>query len=149
MLFAYGSSSTLVVRFFDDDTIAGDTPPLMKTTLVSIFPEFFPQAFADGMIRVAREKGRLDLAIVNLREFTDDPHRTVDDTPFGGGAGMVMKVEPLHDALASLGLLPRDTRDPGTKVVLTSPQGARFTQDTALEWAKLDHLVILCGRYKG
>jgi len=121
----------------------------MRITLISIFPEFFPQALADGMIRVAREKGRLELEVVNLRDFTDDPHRTVDDTPFGGGAGMVLKVEPIHDALAALGLLPRAARTPGTRVVLTSPQGAPFTQETALAWARLEHLVILCGRYKG
>ena len=121
----------------------------MKITLVTIFPEFFPGAFADGMIRVAREKGRLDISVVNLREFTDDPHRTTDDDPFGGGPGMVMKIEPVFDALASLGLAERSARPAGTKVVLTSPQGARFTQDTALEWSKLEHLVILCGRYKG
>ena len=121
----------------------------MKITLLTIFPEFFPDAFADGMIRVAREKGRLDLAVVNLRDFTADPHRTTDDYPFGGGAGMVMKIEPVFDALKSLGLEQRASRPAGTRVVLTSPQGPRFTQDTALAWAKLDHVVILCGRYKG
>src|SRR5262245_52703494 len=121
----------------------------MKITLLTIFPEFFPDAFGDGMIRVAREKGRLELAVVNLRDFTSDPHRTTDDYPFGGGAGMVMKIEPVYDALASLGLHERAARPAGSKVALTSPQGARFTQETALAWAKLEHLVILCGRYKG
>ena len=121
----------------------------MKITLLTIFPEFFPDAFGDGMIRVAREKGRLDLSIVNLRDFTTDPHRTTDDYPFGGGAGMVMKVEPVFDALTSLGLAERAARPASCKVVLTSPQGPRFTQETALEWSELDHLVILCGRYKG
>ena len=121
----------------------------MKITLLTIFPEFFPDPFGDGMIRVAREKGRLELSVVNLRDFTSDPHRTTDDYPFGGGAGMVMKVEPIFDALASLGLAERAARPAGCKVVLTSPQGARFTQQTALAWASLDHLVILCGRYKG
>ena len=121
----------------------------MKITLLTIFPEFFPDAFGDGMIRVAREKGRLDVSVVNLRDFTDDPHRTTDDYPFGGGAGMVMKLDVIHKALASLGLAARDARAPGTRVVLTSPQGARFVQETALAWARLDHLVILCGRYKG
>lgn len=121
----------------------------MKVTLLTIFPEFFPDAFADGMIRVAREKGRLNVQVVNLRDFTNDPHRTTDDYPFGGGAGMVMKVEPVYDALASLGLADRAARPAGTRVVLTSPQGGRFTQDTALAWSKLEHLVILCGRYKG
>jgi len=121
----------------------------MKITLLTIFPEFFPDAFGDGMIRVAREKGRLDVAVVNLRDFTDDPHRTTDDYPFGGGAGMVMKVEPIFKALASLGLSVRADRAAGTRVVLTSPQGPRFTQDKAIAWAGLEHLVILCGRYKG
>ena len=79
----------------------------MKITLVTIFPEFFPDAFGDGMIRVAREKGRLDISVVNLRDFADDPHRTTDDYPFGGGAGMVMKLDVIHKALASLGLETR------------------------------------------
>lgn len=121
----------------------------MRISLVTIFPEFFPDAFGDGMIRVAREKGKLEVQVVNLRDFTEDVHRTVDDAPFGGGPGMVMKVEPLFKAVASLGLGERSARPAGTRVVLTSPQGARFTQATAIEWAQLDHLVILCGRYKG
>lgn len=121
----------------------------MKVTILTIFPEFFPGAFGDGMIRVAREKGKLDVSIVNLRDFTDDPHKTVDDAPFGGGPGMVMKVEPIVRAFESLGFGTRAARPAGHKVVLTSPQGRRFTQDTARDWATLDHLVILCGRYKG
>lgn len=121
----------------------------MKVTILTIFPEFFPGAFGDGMIRVAREKGKLDVSIVNLRDFTDDPHKTVDDAPFGGGPGMVMKVEPIVRAFESLGFGTRAARPAGHKVVLTSPQGRRFTQDTAREWATLDHLVIMCGRYKG
>src|SRR5690242_8433842 len=121
----------------------------MKITLLTIFPEFFPDAFGDGMIRVAREKGRLEVEVVQLRDFTDDAHRSTDDYPFGGGAGMVMKIEPIDRALRSLALAPKGERAPGVRVVLTSPQGPRFTQRTAIEWAKLDQLVILCGRYKG
>lgn len=121
----------------------------MRITLLTIFPEFFPAAFADGMIRVAREKGRLEVDVVNLRDHTDDAHRSTDDYPFGGGAGMIMKIEPVDRALASLSLPPKGERGPGAKVVLTSPQGRPFTQARALEWAALDHLVILCGRYKG
>jgi tRNA (guanine37-N1)-methyltransferase len=121
----------------------------MKITLLTIFPDFFPGAFADGMIRVAREKGRLDVEVVNLRDFTDDPHRSTDDDPFGGGPGMVMRIEPIFRALASLGLESRDARPAKTKVVLTSPQGTPFTQERALDWAALEHLVVLCGRYKG
>ncbi len=121
----------------------------MRISLLTIFPDYFPPALADGMIRVAVEKGRLSVDIVNLRDFTDDAHRTTDDYPFGGGVGMIMKVEPIDRALGSLALPPRGERPAGTKVVLTSPQGRRFDQDTAIAWAKLDHLVILCGRYKG
>ncbi len=121
----------------------------MRISLLTIFPEFFPAGFADGMIRVAREKGRLEIDVVNLRDHTEDAHRTTDDSPFGGGVGMIMKIEPVDRALASLGLPPKGERGPGTKVVLTSPQGRPFTQARAIDWAKLDHLVILCGRYKG
>jgi tRNA (guanine37-N1)-methyltransferase len=121
----------------------------VKLTLVTIFPDFFPAVFADGMIRVAREKGRLDVQVVNLRDFTDDVHQTVDDSPFGGGAGMVMKIEPIDRALQSLEVGAKGGRPAGTRVVLTSPQGPAFTQRTAMEWAILDHLVIVCGRYKG
>ncbi len=121
----------------------------MKITLVTIFPDMFPAVFAEGMIRVAREKGRLDTQIVNLRDFTDDPHRTVDDSPFGGGVGMVLKIEPLDRALASVGVGEKGSRAPGTRVLLTSPQGRRFTQEVALEYAALEHIVIVCGRYKG
>ena len=121
----------------------------MRLSLVTIFPDFFAGTFADGMIRVAIEKQKLQVDIVNLRDFTDDPHRTVDDSPFGGGPGMVMKIEPMDRALASLSVGEKAARPAGTRVLLTSPQGRRFDQATAIEWATLDHLVIVCGRYKG
>src|SRR5262245_66486852 len=117
----------------------------MKITLLTIFPEFFPDAFGDGMIRVVREKGRVELSVVNLRDFTSDPHRTTDDYPFGGGAGMVMKIEPVYDALVSLGLAEERARPAGTRVVLTSPQGRRFTPDTALQWSRAQPRVLLAG----
>lgn len=121
----------------------------MRVSLLTIFPEYFPATLADGMIRVAIEKQRLHVDVVNLRDHTDDPHRTTDDYPFGGGAGMVMKIEPIDRALASLGVAAKGARGASTKVVLTSPQGRRFDQPTAMEWARLEHLVVLCGRYKG
>lgn len=121
----------------------------MRISLLTIFPEVFPAAFADGMIRVAREKSRLEIDVLNLRDFTEDAHRSTDDYPFGGGVGMIMKIEPVDRALASLSLPAKGERGPGTRVVLTSPQGRPFTQARAIEWAQLDHLVILCGRYKG
>lgn len=121
----------------------------MRISVLTIFPDLFPAAFAEGMIRAAREKGQLETAIVNLRDFTDDTHRTTDDYPFGGGAGMVMKVEPIDRALRAIGAHAAPERPPGTRIVLMSPQGAPFTQARAIAFAELAHLVLVCGRYKG
>ncbi|MEO5618763.1 MAG: tRNA (guanosine(37)-N1)-methyltransferase TrmD [Candidatus Eisenbacteria bacterium] len=121
----------------------------MRISLLTIFPDFFPPVLAEGMIRAAREKGRLDVDIVNLRDHTDDSHRTTDDYPFGGGVGMIMKIEPVARAIRFLGVGEKCARPAGTRVLLTSPQGRRFTQAVALEYASLGHIVIVCGRYKG
>ena len=121
----------------------------MRISLLTIFPEFFPPALDEGMIRAAREKDCLQVDIVHLREFTDDNHRSTDDYPFGGGAGMIMKIEPIDRALQSLAVGSPGARPPGTCVVVFSPQGRRFTQDVAIEYARLGHLVLACGRYKG
>jgi tRNA (guanine37-N1)-methyltransferase len=121
----------------------------VKVTIVTIFPDWFTSPFAEGMIRVAREAGRLELEVVNLRTFTDDVHQSVDDSPFGGGPGMIMKIEPIDRALRALAIPPKGQRPATSKVMLTSPQGPRFTQRTAIEWAGLEHLVLVCGRYKG
>jgi tRNA (guanine37-N1)-methyltransferase len=121
----------------------------VKLSILTIFPDFFPPALCEGMIGIAREKGRLEVALVQLRDFTLDTHRTTDDYPFGGGVGMIMKVEPIDRALASLGLAERGARAPRERVVLLSPQGRRLTQDVAIEYAGLSHLVLVCGRYKG
>src|SRR5438093_7716931 len=101
------------------------------------------------MIRAAREKGQLGVRLLQLRDFTDDTHRTTDDYPFGGGAGMIMKVEPIDRALRSLGIGELDTRPAGTRVVLLSPQGHVFNQQKAFAYAGLEHLILVCGRYKG
>ena len=121
----------------------------MKISVLTIFPDFFPAVISEGMIRAAREKGRLEVAIVSLRDFTDDSHRTTDDYPFGGGAGMIMKVEPIDRALQSLGVGEKGARAAGASVVLLSPQGRAFTQKAAIEFSGLEHLVLVCGRYKG
>ncbi len=121
----------------------------MRISLLTIFPDFFGPALDEGMIRVAREQGRLEVGVVYLREFTEDTHRTTDDYPFGGGVGMIMKVEPFDRALASLAVGEKGARAAGTRVALFSPQGRPFTQDLAIEYAGLEHLVLLCGRYKG
>lgn len=121
----------------------------MKISVLTIFPDFFPPALEEGMIRAAREKGKLEVAVIALRGFTDDTHRTTDDYPFGGGAGMIMKVEPIDRALQSLGVGEKEARPPGARVTLLSPQGREFTQQVAIEYSGLEHLVLICGRYKG
>ena len=125
----------------------------MRISILTIFPDFFPPVLAEGMIRAAREKGRLVVDIVHLREFTDDSHRSTDDYPFGGGVGMIMKVDPIARALESLALGAREGRAPehpaGARVVLLSPQGRTLTQEVAIEYSGLSHLVLVCGRYKG
>lgn len=121
----------------------------MKISILTIFPDFFGPALDEGMIRAAREKGRLEVEVVGLREFTDDSHRTTDDYPFGGGPGMIMKVEPLDRALQRMGLGDRTARTAEDRVVLLSPQGRAFRQSVALEYARLERLILICGRYKG
>jgi len=121
----------------------------VRISILTIFPDFFPAALAEGMIRAAREKGRLTVDTVPLRDFTDDSHRTTDDYPFGGGVGMVMKVDPIARALASLAIGTREARLAGMRVVLLSPQGRLLTQRVAIEYAGLEHLALVCGRYKG
>jgi tRNA (guanine37-N1)-methyltransferase len=121
----------------------------VRISILTIFPDFFPPALAEGMIRAAREKGQLTVDIFGLREFTDDTHRTTDDYPFGGGVGMIMKVEPVDRALQSLGVGEKGARPAGTRVVLLSPQGRAFDQPGAIALARLEHLTLLCGRYKG
>ena len=120
----------------------------MRVSILTIFPDFFPPALAEGMIRAAREKGLLTVDIVQLRDFTDDSHRSTDDYPFGGGVGMVMKIDPIARALESLSVGTRGGRPAGSRVILLSPQGRRLTQDLAIEYSGLEHLVLVCGRYK-
>jgi tRNA (guanine37-N1)-methyltransferase len=121
----------------------------VRISILTIFPDFFPPALGEGMIRAARERGKLAVDVVHLRDFTDDSHRTTDDYPFGGGVGMIMKVEPIDRALASLPAGEKGARPASARVVLLSPQGRRFDQRLAIEYAGLAHLVLVCGRYKG
>jgi len=114
----------------------------MQTVVVTLFPEYFRGPFDCGPTRVARAGGKLDIGFINPRDFTSDAHRTVDDYPFGGGAGMVMKPEPLGAAIDRV-------RRPESLVVLLSPQGESFSQSMAEEFSRVAHLVLVCGRYKG
>jgi tRNA (guanine37-N1)-methyltransferase len=119
----------------------------MRIDVVSIFPEYLAPLEL-SLIGKARQDGLLDLHVHDLRDFTTDKHRSVDDTPYGGGAGMVMKAEPWAQALASL---TEARRDGAAKPVLIvpSPAGERFTQALAYELAEEDQLVFACGRYEG
>ena len=124
----------------------------MKFEIVTIFPEFFRGPLDHGIIRRAREAGLVEVRIVDLRDFTHDRHRTVDDRPFGGGEGMVLKPEPLFECLEGLGVAPREARlapSAGESVVLLSAQGKRFDQEMAGQLAGLQRLVLICGRYEG
>lgn len=117
----------------------------MKFHLLTIFPEFFQGPFQYGVVARAAEAGALQLQVHDLRHWTHDLHRTVDDRPFGGGEGMVLKCEPIFEAVESI--WPQ--RGPKQKVILLSAQGRTFTQSVARELATNDELLLLCGRYEG
>ncbi len=136
----------------------------MRFDIVTIFPGFFAGIFEHGIVRRAQAEERVTIGIHDLRSFTHDRHRTVDDRPFGGGEGMVLKPEPLAEALASLGVEAKSARPVSgssdeptaaqaapapSQVVLLSAQGRRFDQSVARELATLDRVVLLCGRYEG
>jgi tRNA (guanine37-N1)-methyltransferase len=124
----------------------------MKADVVTIFPDFFRGPLDYGITRRAQEMGLATIQVHDLRQFTHDRHRTVDDRPFGGGEGMVLKPEPLFECLDSLAIAPREDRIAGRvkqSVVLLSAQGKRFTQKMAAEMALLDRIVLICGRYEG
>ena len=127
----------------------------MRFDLITIFPEFFAGPLEHGIVRRAREAGIIEVRVQDLREFTHDRHRTVDDRPFGGGEGMVMKPEPLFAAVESLlGHGVGDAAAPAavestTAIVLLSAAGERFTQETARRYAGLERIIFLCGRYEG
>ncbi|MEZ5427249.1 MAG: tRNA (guanosine(37)-N1)-methyltransferase TrmD [Pyrinomonadaceae bacterium] len=123
----------------------------MRVDILTIFPEFFAEVFDFGIIRRARLSGIVEINTHDLREFATDKHRSVDDRPFGGGDGMVLKCEPIFAAIEKLlGTCERDAYQPGTRVVLLSPQGRVFKQAVARELAdEVEHLVLICGRYEG
>jgi tRNA (guanine37-N1)-methyltransferase len=124
----------------------------MKADIVTIFPDFFRGPLDYGIIRRVQQMHLAEIQVHDLRAFTRDRHRTVDDRPFGGGEGMVLKPEPLFECLDSFGLVPREDRVAGRakqSVILLSAQGQRFTQKVAADLASLDRMVFICGRYEG
>jgi len=114
----------------------------MRIHIITIFPEYFRDPLNCGIMRIAQEKNIAEVTLVNLRDFADDSYRTVDDYPFGGGPGMILKPEPIFKAVESI-------KQDNSYVILLSPQGRPFSQDVAKELSGKEHLILICGRYKG
>lgn len=117
---------------------------MFKFDIVTIFPKIIEEYINTGIVRIAREKGLIQIDVHDLRQWTDDNHKTVDDTPYGGGPGMIMKVEPIYKAL-------KDLKKENTIVAITTPKGERLIQKKLVEFSRTDdlHMIILCGRYEG
>jgi tRNA (guanine37-N1)-methyltransferase len=117
----------------------------MRFHIVTIFPEFFAGPFAHGVVARAKTSGLLDILVHDLRNWTYDRHKTVDDRPFGGGEGMLLKPQPLFEAVEAV--LPQ--RSPANRVILLSAQGRTFNQTVARQYAALEDILLICGRYEG
>jgi len=129
----------------------------MKISIITLFPKMISSFFEESIVKKAKEKGLVEIELINLRDFAVDSYGTVDDRPYGGGAGMVLRIEPVYKAVQSVisnsqFLISKQSSNfqkPISKIILTSPKGRIFTQEKAKEYAKLDHLVIICGHYEG
>jgi len=118
----------------------------MRFDIITIFPELFTAVLECGIIRRAVQSGLVDMRVINLRDFTKDRHRSVDDRPYGGGEGMVFMPGPLFDAIE---FCRGREKDAGSQVVLLTPQGKTWSQNLAVEFATIPHLMLVCGRYEG
>ena len=114
----------------------------MKIDILTIFPHMFDNIFKESIIKRAIENKRVEIRIVDFREYSKDPHKKVDDTPYGGGAGMVLTPDPIFSCVDSL-------KDEDTKVILLTPDGEQYKQKKAYELSKEKHLIIICGHYEG
>src|SRR5712691_10306747 len=124
----------------------------MKIDILTIFPDFFRGPLDYGIIRRARESGLVTIEVHDLRAFAHDRHRTVDDRPFGGGEGMVLKPEPIFECVEMLNVTPRGqrmARQSTESIILLSAQGQRFDQNVAQALAALERIILICGRYEG
>jgi len=115
----------------------------MQYNILTIFPNIFYSYFSESIIKRAQEKKLINIKIHNIRDFALDKHKTVDDRPYGGGPGMVMKVEPIYKCLKSI------KRKKKSKVVLLTPKGKTFKQSMAKQYSKIDQLILICGHYEG
>ncbi len=123
--------------------------PMLRFDIITIFPEFFRETFDYGIVRRAREGGLVEMSAHDLRRWTHDRHRQVDDRPFGGGDGMILKPEPIFEAVEELTKAEAGAYEEGVRVCLLSPQGRSFTQTVAEELARCSQVVLICGRYEG
>ena len=123
----------------------------MRIDVLTLFPEMFSGPLDHSIVGRARERGLLDVRLTDIRDFTTDKHRQVDDAPYGGGPGMVMKPEPIFAAVEAVAGEAGGSRGGGRQahVILLDPQGRRFTQSRAWELAAKEHLVLICGHYEG
>jgi tRNA (guanine37-N1)-methyltransferase len=126
----------------------------MRFDIITLFPEIFEFYFNHSILKKAREKGIIKIKVHNLRDFTTDKHKTVDDKPFGGGRGMIVKLEPVFKVVSSLTKFKIQNSkfkitNKNSKIILFTPRGKKFNQKMATEFAKLDRLVLICGRYEG
>jgi tRNA (guanine37-N1)-methyltransferase len=118
---------------------------MMKIDILTLFPDMFRGVFGQSILKKAEEKKVVTYNLVNFRDYADNKHQTVDDYPYGGGAGMVLKPQPIFDAVEDL--KSKSTTNP--RIILMCPQGERYTQKKAEELAKEDHLILICGHYEG
>ena len=121
----------------------------MQVDIVTIFPEMFPGVLGASILKRAQQAGRLTVAVHDLRDYTHDKRRTVDDRPYGGGPGMVMKVEPICEAVQTLKRSCGSHPAGRCRTILMSPQGERLSQSVAKELAAFEHLLVICGHYEG
>lgn len=122
----------------------------MKFDIITIFPKIFDSYFSESILCRAQKNKKIKIKIHNLRDYTTDKHKKVDDKPYGGGVGMVFKVEPIYRALKSIKHRSRDASQcVSTKVILFSAKGKKFDQQTARNWSKLKRVILICGRYEG
>ncbi len=114
----------------------------MKIDILTLFPEMFKGFLNESIIKRAIDKGLVEVNLVNFRDYSLDPHQKVDDTPYGGGAGMVLMPQPIFDAVEAI-------RTPDSKVILLTPDGVKYNQKVASDFTKFKHLILICGHYEG
>ena len=119
---------------------------MLRFDIITIFPNIFDSYLKESFIKKAQESHKISIKIHNLRNFTRDRHKTVDDRPFGGGLGMVIKIEPVYRAVQ---FLKSKIKNQKSKIILFTPRGKKFTQQTAYKLSKLSQIIMICGRYEG